>query len=209
MCITANIHATLTPKKHVRAAMCKFQASCNLLLCWLLARNSPIPILCPCKCLATMKVLKVLLWKKQRNTMEQEAYLEFWELNGPQLIIQQSRIDISGKERTSLLSQCSRIHHSKCMQNKTAVFINSGIHKPQTQKWKIRRYLREIFPFILIVSLPCSVPWSRGHGNSLLPIFPPGSCIGEGLRTPWLAGSLLLPPPWPWCYSNPRHWLLH
>lgn len=57
--------------------------------------------------------------------------LEFWEQNDLCLVNYSAVRNISGKERTSLLSKCSKIHGSKCMQNKTAVFRNSSIQKPQ------------------------------------------------------------------------------
>lgn len=127
--------------------------------------------------------------------------------NSPRLIIQQSRIDISGKARTSLLSQCSRTQHSKCMQNKTAVFINSGIHKPADTKMKNQEVSLGKVPIYLnsLPSLFCAMKWGpwqqlASHLSTRLP-----QRGGSQMFPAWLAGSLRLLPRSLAAMLFPRH----
>lgn len=95
---TPNIHASVTLKGHTQFAP----------ICGDNGDTQFVPILCPRKCLTIMKELlkRSALEEAERHHGARGVHsvLEFWELNDPQLVIQQSRIDYQW-ERKNLFAQ--------------------------------------------------------------------------------------------------------
>lgn len=113
-------------KQIIHRATCKFQTSFHL--CQLWTRNCPTLVPRQVHCYSQGIACKFIsargVAEAHHGARGVRSAFEFWELNDPQWIIQQSGISISGKGRNFLLSKCSRIHRSKRMQNKTAACIN-------------------------------------------------------------------------------------